>query len=104
MTHYSICYLDAAGRTESSDFLPFNDNRSATDFARIGMIGHAIVEVWKNTDLVERLYRDTPPAAVANAAADNARRSFEHANNKKSLDAWDNEGGGARPQIPVAAR
>jgi hypothetical protein len=104
MTNYSICYLDAAGRTESSEFLPFEDNRSATDFARIGIVGHAIVEVWKSADLVVRLYRDAPPAVVAGAPTDNAARSFERADNRKSLDAWDNEGGGARPQISVAAR
>lgn len=94
MRSYSIRYLDAGGHTQNSEFLPFEDNRIAVDFARIGLVRSAIVEVWKDDDLVERLYRDPPPAHVATAgAANNAARAFARADSRNGLDGWDNEGG-----------
>ena len=64
MRNYSVCYLDAQGRTQRSEMLPFEDNRAAIDFARIGMISHAIVEVWCDNNIVERLYRNREPIVV----------------------------------------
>ena len=94
MKNYSICYLDAEGRTQNSELLPFGDNRIAVDFARIGLLRSAIVEVWKDNDLVERLYRDPPAARVPTAgAADHAVRAFARADSRNGLDGWDNEGG-----------
>ena len=94
MKNYSICYLDSAGHTQSSELLPFEDKRSAVDFARIGLVRSAIVEVWKDNDLVERIYRDPPPARVATSGVtDHATRAFARADGRNGLDAWDNEGG-----------
>ena len=96
MKNYSICYLDSGGHTQNSEFLPFEDNRTAVDFARIGLVRSAIVEVWKDSGLVERLYRNPPPARVASAGvADNAVRAIARADGRNSLDGWDNEGGAA---------
>jgi hypothetical protein len=94
MRNYSIRYLDAGGHTQNSEFLPFEDNRSAVDFARIGLIRSAIVEVWKDDDLVERLYPGALAARVATAGvADHAVRAFARADSRNGLDGWDNEGG-----------
>jgi hypothetical protein len=93
MRNYSICYLDAGGRTQNSEFLPFEDNGVAIDFARIGLLRSAIVEVWKDNNLVSRLFRE-PTARVATAGvADHAVRAFARADGKGDLDGWDNEGG-----------
>jgi hypothetical protein len=64
MRSYSFCYLDAQGRTETSKFLPFDSVAAAIDFARIEMTGHAIVEVWYDNAIIERLYRDKAPIIV----------------------------------------
>jgi hypothetical protein len=94
MKNYSICYLDSGGRTQNSELLPFEDNRIAIDFARIGLVRSPIVEVWNGDDLVERLYRDPPAARVATAGvADKAVRAFARADSRNSLEGWDNEGG-----------
>jgi hypothetical protein len=94
MKNYSICYLDSKGKTQTSEFLPFEDNRFAVDFARIGLVRSAIVEVWKDSDLVERLYRNPPSARVATAGVTgNAVRAFARADSRNDLDGWDNEGG-----------
>ena len=45
MTNYSVRYLDALGRTQRSDFLPFENDKTAVDFARIGIVLNAIVEI-----------------------------------------------------------
>ena len=99
MKNYSISYLDAGGHTQNSELLPFEDNRTAVDFARIGLVRSAIVEVWKDNDLVERLYRNPPPARVATASvADHAVRAFARADTRNDLDGWDNEGGSFLPR------
>jgi hypothetical protein len=64
MRNYSFCYLDAQGRTETSTFLPFDNKAAAIEFALTGMTSHAIVEVWLDNKLVERLYRDKAPIVV----------------------------------------
>lgn len=97
MRNYSICYLDAAGRTQNSELLPFEDGPSAIDFARTGLVRSAIVEVWKDNELVRRLFRE-PSARVATASvADKAVRAFARADGGNSLGRWDNEGGATRP-------
>jgi hypothetical protein len=93
MKNYSICYLDAGGRTQNSELLPFEDNRTAVDFARIGLVRSTIVEVWKDNDLVSRLSRDPSARAVTAGVADNAVRAFARADGRNGLDGWDNEGG-----------
>ncbi len=60
MRAYSIRYLDLLGRSQASDFKPFKDDIAATEFARLGLVENATVEVWKNNELVIRLHR--PPA------------------------------------------
>jgi hypothetical protein len=98
MRNYSICYLDARGHTQSSEFLPFEDNGTAVDFARIGLIRSDIVEIWRDSDLVDRLFRDPLPYASSAEVADNAARAIARADRRGSLDSWDNEGGAARPR------
>lgn len=61
MRAYSIRYLDLLQRQQASDFKPFKDDSAATEFARLGLVQNAVVEVWKNNELVIRLHR--PPAA-----------------------------------------
>jgi hypothetical protein len=61
MRAYSIRYLDLLQRQQASDFKPFKDDSAATEFARLGLVQNAVVEVWKNNELVIRLHR--APAA-----------------------------------------
>lgn len=68
MNNYSVTYLNIDGHTSSSELLPFDDNRAAIAFARIGLVRSAIVEVWRNGDLVARLQREGASEAVAGAA------------------------------------
>jgi hypothetical protein len=93
MKNYSISYLDAGGRTQNSELLPFEDNRAAVDFARIGLVRSAIVEVWKDSDLVSRLFRDPAARVATSGVADNAVRAFARADTRNGIDGWDNEGG-----------
>jgi hypothetical protein len=92
MKNYSICYLDSGGRTQNSEFLPFEDNGVAVDFARLGLLRSAIVEVWKDGNLVSRLLRD-PAARVATAGvAANAVRAFARADSNEGESALPREG------------
>jgi hypothetical protein len=94
MKNYSINYLNAAGLTQTSELRPFENNQDAVDFACIGLLRSAIVEVWKDTDLVERLFGDLPAAPGATAGASNqATRGSYRAGTRSSLEGWDNEGG-----------
>ena len=93
MRNYSVCYLDAQGRTKTSEFLPFDDNRSATDYARIGVIRSPIVEVWRKGDLVVRLFQSAPEANPEVANGDPIAPSSVRADRHRALDDWINEGG-----------
>jgi hypothetical protein len=96
MRNYSVRYLDALGRTQTSEFLPFEDNKLATDYARIGMIRSPIVEVWRGDDLVARLFqqpREIHPVLHIGDPASTA--AIVHADRRATLEEWDNEGGGA---------
>lgn len=62
--NYSICLLDAGGRTQRTFFGPFDDDVAALAKARTQVAGSPIVEVWKDHQLVARLFREPPPAAV----------------------------------------
>ncbi len=66
MTNYSVRYLDALGRTQRTEFLPFENNKEAVDFARIGIVANAVVEVWKENDLIDRLYQRHRPVGAEN--------------------------------------
>lgn len=57
--NYSICLLDAAGRTQRTQYGPFDDDSAAVAQAQTEIPKSAIVEVWKNGALVARLYRET---------------------------------------------
>src|SRR6185436_17967483 len=99
MSNYSIGYLDSEGRTEGSQLLPFDDNKAAIDYARIGVVRNAVVEVWKDNDLVTRLYRDAPqPNLPGVNPAENAVLALDRAHPKAGLEDWDNEGGAGKPQ------
>jgi hypothetical protein len=58
--NYSICLLDAGGRTQRTSFGPFDDDAAALARARTQVPGSAIVEVWKDYRLVARLFRESP--------------------------------------------
>jgi hypothetical protein len=104
MRNYSVCYLDASGRTQGSDFLPFENNQAAVDFARTGIVRDAIVEVWRDGDLVVRLYQKHGPMGVENAhAAIQARAAFVRADQAETLHIRANEGGEAPPPFLYGA-
>lgn len=56
--NYSICLLDAGGRTQRTEFGLFDDDAAALIQARSEVEASPIVEVWKDNRLVARLYRD----------------------------------------------
>lgn len=62
--NYSICLLDAGGRTQHTSFGPFDDDAAALAQARTQVAGSPIVEVWKDYQLVARLFREPPPAEI----------------------------------------
>ena len=104
MRNYSLCYLDALGRTQRTEYLPVENDKDAVNFARIGIVANAVVEVWKDNDLVDRLYQKHRPTGVENAdvivqATAALRRADEH----QSLQRWDDEGGGMRPSSFLGA-
>jgi hypothetical protein len=57
---YSIRYLNEKGITERSEFLALESDTAATDYARVDLGRHFIVEVWKGEDLLSRTFRDSP--------------------------------------------
>lgn len=61
--HYSICLLDAGGRTQRTTYGPFDDDTAALAQARTEVAISPIVEIWKDYRLIARLYRE-PPAEV----------------------------------------
>jgi hypothetical protein len=97
MRNYSISYLDAAGLTTASELLPFEDNNAATAFARIGMIRNAIVEVWREGDLVVRLFQPGAPQTPAEFIKRKASAEVQAARHR-AVDEWTNEGGALHPQ------
>lgn len=62
--NYSICLLDAGGRTQRTEFGPFDDDGAALAQARTEVSGAPIVEVWSENRLIARLYRDPPSEAA----------------------------------------
>jgi hypothetical protein len=96
MRNYSISYLDAAGLTTASELLPFEDNNAAMAFARIGMIRNVIVEVWREGNLVVRLFQ--PGAQQAPAEYIECTASAAQAARHRAVDEWTNEGGALHPQ------
>jgi hypothetical protein len=60
--NYSICLLDAGGRTQHTSFGPFDDDAAALAQARTQVTGSPIVEVWKGYKLVVRLFREPQTA------------------------------------------
>jgi hypothetical protein len=62
--NYSICLLDAGGRTQRTSFGPFVDDAAALAQARTQVPGTPIVEVWKDYRLLARLFREPPPTAA----------------------------------------
>src|SRR5690349_16163262 len=99
MNNYSICYLDSEGHTQNSELLPFEDNRTAVEFARTGLDRSAIVEIWKDSDLVRRLFRDPTGRVAGVGVVDNAVRAFARADSRNDFEGWDNEGGAALPRV-----
>ena len=61
--NYSIASKDASGVTAHTEFLPFDDDDAATQFARTEHAKYPLVEVWKNDQLVLRLERGSPASA-----------------------------------------
>ncbi len=70
MRDYSFRYMDRLGRSGPSDFLKFADDGSATQFARAGLAGNAVVEVWRGNVLVIRLDARDRDASLQTVAAD----------------------------------
>jgi hypothetical protein len=98
MRDYSVRYLDALGRTETSELLPFVDNKLATDFAHTRLVRYPIVEVWREDDLIVRLYRPAPEARPGGHIGDPASTATVlHVDRRARLEEWDNEGGRSRP-------
>lgn len=60
--NYSICLLDAAGRTQHTSFGSFDADAAALTQARTQVPGSPIVEVWTDNRLVARLFREPPTA------------------------------------------
>ena len=58
--NYSICLLDAGGRTKRTEFGPFDNDGAALDHARGEAAGSSILEVWNDGRLVERLFQQPP--------------------------------------------
>ncbi|MBX9746077.1 MAG: hypothetical protein K2X34_04200 [Hyphomonadaceae bacterium] len=58
--NYSIRYLNERGVTERSEFLSLESDAAATDYARVDLRRHFIVEIWKGEDLLSRTFRDSP--------------------------------------------
>ncbi len=81
--NYSICYKDAKGRTDHSEFLPYVNDEAAVGYAKQQSADYAIVEVWKGDNLVTRLEADPPVATAAKPDAGD-------------VDSWNNEGGARR--------
>jgi hypothetical protein len=97
MTNYSICYLDASGRTRSTEFLPFSDNAVATNYAMIGLVRNPIVEVWRANGLIARLLQAAPTSTRRPARSKpNADALARHRARTAAESEWDNEGGAAR--------
>ncbi len=69
---YSVCFKDAFGATERSEFTPFTDDAAATAYAQTNLSRNAIIEVWHGDALISRLFRDPTPSVTAS---------------------WENEGG-----------
>lgn len=99
MRNYSVRYLDVHGRTQASEFLPFDDNKSASDYARIGVIRCPIVEVWRDGDLVVRLYQLAAEAIPEVAYGDPIPSASVRAERHKALENWINDGG-SRMHVP----
>lgn len=53
---YSIQYKNAGGITARSEMLSFETDLEAMDHGRTGSGHNAIVEVWKNDQLLVRLF------------------------------------------------
>jgi hypothetical protein len=96
MRNFSICYLDEQGLTNASELLPFEDNIAATAFARIGLIRNAIVEVWRDNDLVVRLFRPGAPQTPAEFMKPKASAAVQAARHR-AVEEWSNEGGASCP-------
>jgi hypothetical protein len=56
--NYSICSLDEGGRTQHTQFGPYDNDAAALAQARVDLAESAIVEVWKGDHLLERLFLD----------------------------------------------
>ena len=56
--NYSICMLDAGGRTQRTEFTPHDNDDAALEHARREIQTSPIVEVWKDGNLVERLFQE----------------------------------------------
>ncbi len=72
MRDYSVRYMDEFGRSSPSDFLKFKDDGSATQFARAGLAGNAVVEVWRGNMLIVRLDARDREAGIQAVATDTA--------------------------------
>lgn len=92
MTTYLIRYLDALGRTRNSESHSFESNPAATAYARIGLVRNAIVEVWRDMDLVARLFQNVTSDAqnIPAAQAPNVL-ARPHVVRDTPLSEWDSE-------------
>ena len=82
--NYSICFLDAMGRTLRSEFDAFDNDEEALTYGRAGVPDNDIVEVWKGEGLLARLFRDQTNLPVAKTPSEGQRPRVAD---------WENEGG-----------
>jgi len=55
--NYSFSYKNVAGLTQHSEFIAFDDDRAAIAHGKLDADANAIVEIWKNDNLLLRLTR-----------------------------------------------
>lgn len=67
MKRYTFCYLHQDGLTTSVS-RAFESDKAAVEFAHIGLVRHAIVEVLKDGAVVAQLHRESGNVIAARAA------------------------------------
>ena|SRR5690242_16541586 len=91
MQNYSVRYLDKGGRAVRSEFMPFDTNPAAVAYARIGLLRNDVIEIWRDDNLVTRLYREEPSTVVPGAIL--VKELVSYLSPATGGAQWDSEGG-----------